>query len=243
VDVRDVVHVEGDEKPSVGTVCGKCDKPSRCIDLTGQRFGRLVVARRAPSAASHARWLCSCDCGAESVVESRQLRSGHTRSCGCLQRDTASELSRTHGHTVARSAEYSTWLALRDRCSNPRNRSFRNYGGRGISVCARWDSFENFLSDMGQKPSRLHSIDRVDVNGNYEPTNCRWATAAEQNQNTRAAKLDALSAVLIRQLRLRRVAIKDIAHAFGIDPSVASRVAAGKAWADVLRHLEEGVAQ
>ncbi len=150
---------------------------SRIIDLTGQRFGRLTVIRRGPSGTQrHARWWCECDCGkACSLAFSTNLLKGHTKSCGCL--------AKPHGGW--RTPEYKAWGSLRHRCSNPNARNYYLYGGRGIRVCDRWASFENFLADMGPRPSSGHSIDRLDVNGNYEPGNCAWRTCSQQQRNKR----------------------------------------------------------
>jgi hypothetical protein len=153
------------------------------IDLAGLRFGRLValecVSRGSMNV--HARWRCSCDCGRETLVRSTNLRSGSTRSCGCLYRRKGAP-SR---HRGSNTAEYRVWVGLRNRCECPHEKAYVNYGGRGIAVCERWQQFENFLADMGPRPSPKHSIDRIDNNGNYEPGNCRWVTQLEQMQNTR----------------------------------------------------------
>lgn len=159
----------------------------RRIDISGFRFGRLIAKEAIPG---KTKWLCVCDCGATVEVSGTALRSGDTRSCGCLRREMTAARARVnhrrHGHHG--SVEYMTWTRIRNRCRNPNHQDWANYGGRGIKVCDRWDSFELFLADMGPRPSGT-SIDRIDVNGNYEPTNCRWATPTEQARNKRTSSM------------------------------------------------------
>lgn len=150
------------------------------LNLAGSRFGRLVVIGEAGrTSGGHITWNCVCDCGSRSVVAGKQLRSGHTKSCGCYRFDACV----THGMKGTKT--YGAWVDMLQRCTNQRNRNYRNYGARGIFVCDRWRSFVSFLEDMGEAP-KGRSIDRIDVNGNYEPGNCRWATAAEQALNKQA---------------------------------------------------------
>lgn len=158
------------------------------IDITGKRFSRLTVVRRSPKNAKHGPfWDCICDCGNTAVVSGGHLRNGHTNSCGCFSRDRSASINRAHGHTVngATSAEYRCWQNMRKRCSDIANKCYHIYGARGIVVCERWrNSFENFLADMGPKPSPAHSIERLNSDGHYEPGNCVWATAKRQANNT-----------------------------------------------------------
>lgn len=149
------------------------------IDRTGHRYGRLTVLRRAENDKhGNTRWECLCDCGTFTVVNSSAFWAGRTRSCGCR----FNKRSTTHGLHGTRT--YKVWGAMKDRCSNPNNKAYRHYGGRGIKVCERWMKFENFLADMGEVPEGM-SIERVDVNGDYCPDNCVWLPLAKQNKNTR----------------------------------------------------------
>lgn len=158
-------------------------------NISGISFGKLSVVERAGSTKrGDVKWLCKCACGNGIIVIGYNLRNGHTESCGCVRADRARIANVTHGHCLRlkRTAEYRTWTNMKSRCENPNIPRYVDYGGRGISVCSSWrDSFEQFFTDMGPKPSGKHSIDRIDVNGNYCKENCRWATASVQNKNKR----------------------------------------------------------
>ena len=159
------------------------------VDLTGQRFVRwLVIARGEPLTKDRRpTWLCKCDCGTEKTVLGASLKNGDSKSCGCFSTDKLRALSTTHGMTLT--PEHISWKAMMARCRNENRKDYPEYGGRGIVVCERWLKFENFFADMGPKPSPGHSLDRIDANGNYEPGNCRWATASAQQRNKRNSVL------------------------------------------------------
>ena len=165
----------------------------KLIDRTGERFGRLTVISRSenrifPNGKTGTAYLCRCDCGNEKVILTTTLQSGKTRSCGCLQ-----EEARSDAHTKHRLCDhrlYNIWTNMKQRCFNSKNGDFKNYGGRGITICDEWlnnfSAFYEWAMVSGYEASL--SIDRIDVNGNYEPSNCRWATALEQRHNRRDMK-------------------------------------------------------
>lgn len=153
-------------------------------DLTGRRYGKLVVLGKHPveqNTYPKVRWCCVCDCGKEVVKSTQCLKS--TLSCGCLQIERTVRANTTHGGTGT--ATHNAWRSMRNRCLNPAAEHYPGYGGRGITICERWGDYQNFLADMGPRPSNKHSIDRIDNEGNYEPGNCRWATVKQQSRNRR----------------------------------------------------------
>jgi len=156
-------------------------------DLTGQVFNSLTVLRLAGrSNRGLNSWVCRCICGVIKTIQQSHLRSGSTKSCGC-QLGT---------HRLSKTDEYHIWQTMKARCYNPNNHKYKRYGGRGIAVCDRWlQSFENFIADMGKRPSTSHSLDRINNDGDYTPQNCRWATPKEQARNTQTNRLITLNGV------------------------------------------------
>jgi hypothetical protein len=153
-------------------------------NLTGMSFGRLRVRAYAGRIGGVHAFVCDCECGGEVTTKGTLVARGETKSCGCLLGDRNRE--RLAVHMMSQSAEWRIWAGMKKRCLNPKVKAFERYGGRGIRVCNRWaSSFENFLADMGPRPSKQHSVERDDVDGDYEPSNCRWATRPEQARNTR----------------------------------------------------------
>jgi len=170
------------------------------IDITGHRYNRLTVIQQVErDKRGYIIWLCRCDCGNETKASSNSLRVNNTRSCGCLAievRGKTGKANRIHGESKCGSfngqpsREYRAWNGLKERCYNPNNKNFAEWGGRGITVCERWmTNYTNFLADMGRCPPGK-SIGRIDNDGPYSPDNCRWETASQQNKNRRPLKRD-----------------------------------------------------
>jgi len=158
------------------------------LDISGRKFSRLKVLSRAGSNKHGASiWNCVCDCGNECVGLGYEIKIGHKRSCGCLVPESTSKLNLSHGHTAGggRTPTYKAWRSMINRCNQPSTDAWEHYGAIGIQVCARWEeSYENFLTDMGEQP-KGKTIDRIRSDGDYEPSNCRWASLSQQSQNRR----------------------------------------------------------
>jgi hypothetical protein len=167
-------------------------------NLKGMTFGRLTVLSRGENHGNLVRWLCRCSCGNERLVFGNNLRQGYSASCGCARSESCAAKCKArtiHGHCAngTETPEYTAWQNIHDRCYNPKYENFHRYGGRGIQVCIRWDEFEDFLSDMWLKPVPKYSIDRINNDWSYMPSNCRWATAREQNLNRKQCARDTIT--------------------------------------------------
>lgn len=189
--------------------------PFVALDVSGERYGRLVAVKRVANRGRATFWSFRCDCGKTTEAALGAVRSGDIQSCGCWKAE--SFLARAVHHGMAGSRTYLSWSNAKARCYNPKNKRFADYGGRGIAMCDRWRaSFEAFLSDMGERPHGM-TLDRKDVNGNYEPGNCRWATQSEQTTNTRNQKWIEVGG--------ERLSLKQFAEREGVDyKSLWSRV-------------------
>lgn len=188
--------------------------PPPIKDITGQKFGELTVIERCArnDVRRYAVWRCRCSCGVEVDVSGGLLRAGLKTRCNVNGHSLSNRAGTASVRGDERYREYRSWCRMRERCHNPRNKGYASYGGRGITVCDRWSDFEAFYADMGPRPSLRHSIDRIDVNGNYEPENCRWATATEQSRNCRDT--------IYVEDGGKRVPLADVAEQNGINLSV-----------------------
>jgi hypothetical protein len=213
------------------------------IDLTGKRFGRLVLTSQAANRGRRTAWHYRCDCGNRGVVTGACVVHSDQRSCGCLQREAASRIGKenaSHGHTRRghRSRTYASWSAMVERCTREKHHAWANYGGRGITVCERWligdqgiGGFECFLADMGERPSGM-SIDRINNERGYEPNNCRWTDDVQQVRNRRSVKMKPESVQRLREQAAAKVAsMAVLADRYGISKAQAYRIVNRERWA------------
>ena len=197
------------------------------IDLTGQRFGRLIVlGRNGSTPQGNARWDCLCDCSSRTNVAGHHLKEGSTLSCGCAAVEALRSRTTTHGFSYE--VEYDCWKNMLLRCRNPDHAAYPRYGGRGIKVCRRWSNFPNFLADMGRRPAgKRISIERIDNDGPYSPSNCRWATMKEQSVNRASTKITAEDARDIRH-RGQKETRASLAAEYGISRGHLNDILAGR---------------
>lgn len=209
------------------------------LDLKGKKMGRLTPIQEAGSTKDKKiKWLCLCDCGNTVVVIGKELKSGGTKSCGCLRREVC-KLNAViiHGDAVGGkiTPEYLAWINMKCRCYDENDDSYKNYGERGIIVCDRWlNSYKNFLEDMGRRPSNLHSLERKDNDGIYEPSNCKWATQGVQSRNRRTN--------VWLEHDGQRMILLDWAHKWGIKYQVIERMLKKKAFAEICGFYEKKAA-
>lgn len=184
----------------------------KAVDQVGKKFGYWSVIERAgANNKGAATWLCECTCGTRKVVSAENLTRGKSKSCGCMKYTLQSNALRKHGHTRFdgyTTGTYRSWHAARQRCENPNHKQYDDYGGRGIRFCERWRDFRNFLSDMGERPEG-RTLDRIKVNGDYEPGNCRWATRKEQSLNKRKRTSHSAVSPIIEAARIVASAAND----------------------------------
>lgn len=186
------------------------------IDISGKKFNRLTVIKKAPNKNGRTMWHCLCDCGNTTIARGEHIKKNKINSCGCYSKESRCK------HNMSRTIEYRTWQHMIERCHKENHSSFDSYGGRGISVCEKWrNSFESFFKDMGYRPKGL-SIDRIDNNGNYAPENCRWATNKEQASNRRNS--------ILHTINNETKCLKDWCDYFNIATYAACRYRIKKGW-------------
>lgn len=182
-----IISIAGRRDKGTGPLCNETDGGEGCsgirTDLTGKKFGRLTVIRFKNMYKNKSNWFCKCECGNCCTVLGDDLKRLKTKSCGCLREENITT------HNKSKSLEYKIWEAIKHRCNNSNNNQYKNYGGRGITVCDRWSKFENFYEDMGDRPTDKHILSRKDKNGNFEPDNCKWLNELSSTVNNETKSL------------------------------------------------------
>lgn len=204
----------------------------RIIILIGKRFGRLtVIEKHSYDSHGHVFWLCKCDCGNIKSIASSSLLRAMTTSCGCFRKECLE--NRPSIHRGTKTPEYKSWLSMKRRCYCKTDKQYSRWGGRGITVCDKWkESFPNFLSDMGEKPSPYHTIDRIDNNGNYTPENCKWSNPKEQSRNRRSNKWYEYNGL--------KMIITDWGNYFGISShAIQQKIRRGSTFDEVFEYYTE----
>ena len=198
----------------------------------GDRFGRLTVIEAGAKEGRNPRWRCLCECGQTTSTTPSNLANGRTQSCGCMQKEMRASIGlRATTHGSSDDLTWRRWRSMKARCELPNTKSFPRYGGRGITVCERWQDYTNFLSDMGPCPHAGMTLDRIDTNGNYSPENCRWADRTTQNRNTSRNHLLTHDG--------KTICVAEWAETLGINVrTILSRLAKGEAPALALRPVQ-----
>ena len=199
----------------------------KLINLTGKKFGRLIVIEKSSIKKGKAKWVCLCVCGKQIIAYSTNLLRKNTKSCGCLRKEKTQKLKIKHG--LSSQAAYPSWCDMKQRCNNPEHNAYKYYGGRGITVCDRWLEFENFFEDMGERPKEL-TLERKNNELGYFKENCCWATRAEQIHNSRQTKLTEKLVAEIRQLRSLGVKMANLATIYNVAPNTISQIVNNKTW-------------
>ena len=224
---------------------------SKKLNLIGEKYDLLTVIKEgngyiSPSGKKKSKtWMCKCQCGNTTEVRTDSLKSGNTKSCGCKWRASVTK----HGHCKKRphsrrsTMEYSSWQHMKARCHNPNHAEYSNYGGRGITICDEWkDDFQAFYNYIGKCPIGCNSIDRINVNGNYEPGNVRWSNPIEQARNQRNNKITEEDAREIRYLINIGETIKTIANLYNVSITTIYDIKNSKTWVEVAPPIVEDVA-
>ena len=195
-------------------------------NIVNQKFNYLTTISFCRYDSGHAIWKCKCDCGNIAYVQGDKLINGYAKSCGCYRTANTIKRSTKHGQATRKNMtqEYRSYHDMKKRCYSSKNIGYKNYGGRGIKVCDRWlESFENFYNDMGKCP-KGYSLDRINNDGNYEPSNCRWASNTTQGRNSRHTKLTLKKAQKIRKLNLQGVSRKELQKLFNVGKTTIAKV-------------------